>query len=112
MQNHTSTQISENRQYVPKKPKMKQAPPPLKSNYIKGHFLLSPFKMSYFRFGPIGWKLISVEAVCCQDYKKKLSYVLNQCFIAYKMQMKKFFAKCVKKKVEKLGFNNFGHCLL
>ena len=29
--------------------------------------------MSYFRFGPIGSKLVLIEAVCCQDDKKKLS---------------------------------------
>ena len=33
--------------------------------------------MSYFRFGPIGSKLVSIEAVCCQDNKKKLSAEKN-----------------------------------
>ena len=30
---------------------------------FEGHFLLCPYKMSYFRFGPIGSKLVLIEAL-------------------------------------------------
>ena len=40
---------------------------------FEGHFFLCPYKMSYFRFGPIGSKLVWIEVICSQDYKKKLS---------------------------------------
>ena len=45
----------------------------LKSNDFEGHFLLCSYKMIYFRFAPIGSKLVSIEAVCYEHYDKKLS---------------------------------------
>ena len=55
----------------------------MKSNDFEGHFLLCPYKMSYFRFGPIGSKLVLIEAICCQDYKKN-SQPKNRFLLCFK----------------------------